>query len=433
MALTDRQLVAHLLRRAGFGSTAAELDSYAALGFDAAVDRLLNYESVDTTQFDADLQAKNYDLSRLDGCQNWWLYRMLFTPRPLQEKMTLFWHGHFASTNDKVEKPPYMLLQNQLFRDNALGKFDELVLKVTQDPAMLVFLDGKDNRKRLPNENYARELMELFTLGIGNYSEQDIKESARALTGWTVKADRFFVDATQHDIGTKTFLGQKGNFDGTDICRIVCQQPACAPFIARKLIRFFAMDNPSDDFVGRIAGTLRSSGLSVKAAVEAIFRSPEFRSEACYRATIKSPVELMVGVMKGLGVAVLPTDFPNVLRQLQQELFNPPGVQGWDGGQAWLSTTTFLGRSNLMYRLTSGNDPTKKPFISPVDTVTQNKLTTNAQIVDYYVGVLLNGDVSPEGKAALLTWLQPMTTKTQFKRLRGLIHLILTSPAYQLN
>src|SRR5215210_5691368 len=208
MALSDRQLIAHLLRRAGFGSTPGELDFCVGLGFDATVDRLVNYGGIDMTEFETTLAAQSYDLSRLDGCQNWWLYRMLFSPRPLEEKMTLFWHGHFASTNSKVGKPPYMLLQNKLFRDNALGGFADLVLKVTQNPAMLVFLDGKDNVKGRPNENYARELMELFTLGIGKYSEKDIKESARALTGWTIRNDRFFDNTTQHDTGRKTYLGQ---------------------------------------------------------------------------------------------------------------------------------------------------------------------------------------------------------------------------------
>jgi uncharacterized protein (DUF1800 family) len=431
MALSDRQLIAHLLRRAGFGATPGELDFCVGLGFDATVDRLVNYGGIDTSELEARLAAQSYDLSRLDGCQNWWLYRMLFSPRPLEEKMTLFWHGHFASTNSKVGKPPYMLLQNKLFRDNALGDFAELVLKVTQDPAMLVFLDGKDNVKGRPNENYARELMELFTLGIGNYSEKDITESARALTGWTIREDRFFNNAARHDTGSKSFLGQTGNLDGNDICRIVVQQPACAPFIARKLIRFFAMDNPSDDFVGRIASLFRGSGLSVKAAVEGILRSPEFRSEAAYRATIKSPVELLVGALKALEIAQLPKDFVGTLRTMQQDLFNPPGVEGWDGGIAWLSTTTFLNRSNFLNRLVSGNDPNRQPFIKPLDWVAG--LTSNDQIVDYCTARLVQGDLNPAQREVLVGWLKPMTTRTRLKRLRGLVHLILTSPVYQQN
>jgi uncharacterized protein (DUF1800 family) len=420
MALSDRQLIAHLVRRAGFGATPGELDFCLGLGFDATVDRLVNYEAIDTSQLDAGLAAQNFDLSRLDGCQSWWLYRMLFTPRPLEEKMTLFWHGHFASTNNKVGKPPYMLLQNRLFRDNALGLFGDLVLKVTQDPAMLVFLDGKDNVKGRPNENYARELMELFTLGIGNYSEKDIAESARALTGWTIKDDRFFDNAARHDTDNKTYLGQTGNLGGDDVCRIVVEQPTCAPFIARKLIRF-----------GRIASRLRGSGLSVKAAVEGILRSPEFKSEAAYRATIKSPVELMVGAMKALEIAQLPKDFVSTLRTMQQELFNPPGVQGWDGGTAWLSTTTFLNRSNFLNRLVSGSDASRQPFIKPLDWIAD--MTTNDQIVDYFIARLLKGDVNAAQRDALLGWLAPMTTRTRLKRVRGLIHLTLTSPIYQQN
>jgi uncharacterized protein (DUF1800 family) len=431
MALSDRQLISHLLRRAGFGATPAELDFCVGLGFDGTVDRLVNYEGIHTGELEAALAAKAYDLSRLDGCQNWWLHRMLFSPRPLEEKMTLFWHGHFASTNSKVEKPPYMLLQNRLFRDNALGNFADLVLKVTQDPAMLIFLDGKDNLRGRPNENYARELMELFTLGIGNYSETDITESARALTGWTIRDDRFFDNVARHDNGSKTYLGQTGNLNGNDVCRIVVQQPACAPFIARKLIRFFVMDNPSDEYVGRIASLFRGSGLSVKAAVEGILRSPEFKSEAAYRATIKSPVEFMLGAMKALDVAQLPTDFRNILRTMQQELFNPPGVEGWDGGTAWLSTTTFLNRANFLNRLVSGTDATRQPFIKPLDWIAG--LTTNEQIVDYFATRLVQGDLNPAQRDALIGWLKPMTARTRLKRVRGLVHLILTSPAYQQN
>jgi uncharacterized protein (DUF1800 family) len=433
MPLTDRQLIAHLLRRAGFGATQPELEFCLGLGFDATVDRLVNYESVDTAAFDASLAAQNYDLSRIDGCQSWWIYRMLHSPRPLQEKLTLFWHGHFATENRKVDRPPYMLIQNNLFRDNALGKFDELVLKVTQDPAMLVYLDGRDNGRRRPNENYARELMELFTLGIGNYTETDITEAARALTGWTIRNDRFFDNTSNHDPGTKTVLGRTGNLNGYDVCRIVCEQSACASFIARKLLRYFLTDQPNGDLVGRIAAAFRGSGLSIKAAVESILRSPEFKSEAAFRATIKSPVELMIGAMKALGVSQLPTDFRTLLRNMQQELFNPPGVEGWDGATAWLSTTTYLHRANLMNRLISGSDANRRPFIDPLAWLTAAGATANDQIVDYFANRLLEGELNPAQRQVVVDWLAPKTTATQLKRVRGAIHLLMSGPTYELN
>jgi uncharacterized protein (DUF1800 family) len=431
--MTERQLIAHLLRRAGFGATPAELDFHTSLGFDAAVDRLVNYDQVDNSALDARLTAANYDLTRMSGIQQWWLLRVLHTARPLEEKLTLFWHDHWACNNDKVGNVPYMLNQNWLFRENAMGSFPDMVLKVSQDPAMLVFLDGRDNVRRRPNENFARELMELFTLGIGNYTERDIQEAARALTGWTVRDDRFFNNVTQHDNGTKTVFGQTGAWWGEDICRIVVQHPACAPFIARKLIRWFVTDSPSAEYITRMAEVFEASGLNVRALVAAIFRSPEFRDPANVRGLVKSPAEFMIGLMKGLDIQALPTDFPSVLRQLQQELFNPPGVDGWNGGPGWLSTTTFLYRTNFINRLCTGNDAARVPFINPVTTVTQNALTTNQLIADYYIDRLLDADMSAAGRQVLVEWLNGTTTRNRTRRLRGLVHLVLCASTYQLN
>jgi uncharacterized protein (DUF1800 family) len=430
VALTERQLVAHLLRRAGFGSTAAELDFCTGLGFDGTLDRLLNYEATDMTAFEAELAARNYDQTRLDGIQRWWLYRMRFSPRPLEEKLTLFWHGHFASTNNKVERPPYMLIQNGLFRRMAMASFADLVLEVTKDPAMLVFLDGRDNGRRRPNENYARELFELFTLGIGNYTENDIREAARALTGWTVRNDRFFDNATNHDTGVKTILGQTGRWNGTDLCRIAVEHPACAPFITRKLVRFLVTDSPTADFVARMADVFRSSGMSIRALVSAILRSPEFKDEANVRALIKSPAEFVVGAMRHLDIAQLPNDFPNELRREQQELFNPPGVEGWDGGPTWLSSTTFLHRTNFVKRLTSDNDPAGRRFLD-VDALWGTR--TDAATVDYLVDRLLDGAMTPEGRHAVVEWLSKATSRTRTRRRRGAVHLVMTTSTYQLN
>ena len=433
--VTDRQLIAHLLRRAGFGATPAELDFYAGLGFDAAVERLVTFEAVDNSALETALAAKSYDLTQESQAATWWLYRMLFTARPLEEKMTLFWHDHFACNNAKVANTPYMVVQNNLFRANALGNFADLVLKVAQDPAMLVFLDGRDNVKSHPNENFARELMELFTLGIGNYTEKDVTEGARCFTGWTISNDRFFNNVRQHDAGTKTFLGQTGNFAGEDVCRIVCQQAACPIFIARKLIKYFVTDSPSDDYVARMADVFRSSGLDVRTLVAAILRSPEFKDPANVRGLVKSPVELLVGAMKHLNVQVLPSDFWSTLRQMQQELFEPPGVDGWHWGEAWISTTTFLFRANFAQRLTSGTDQNKQPFIDPVGIVNQAGLTTNAAIVDYFVDRLLDGDMTADGRQVIVDWLDgaAKTSSDRLRRLRGAIHLILTSATYQLN
>src|SRR5688572_12784937 len=220
MALaSDRDRVAHLLRRAGFGAGPAELDSYVKLGFDEAVSRLVNYESVPETP---DRVAPE-----TVGLEAWWLERMLHADRPLQEKMTLYWHGHLTSALKEVKDPNQMLAQNQFFRSNALGSFGDLLHGIARDGAMIEYLDLKSNRKSAPNENYGRELLELFTLGIGNYSEEDVKEAARAFTGWTATPDgRFLFNPAQHDFGPKTFLGQSGTFDGDAISDILAGHPS---------------------------------------------------------------------------------------------------------------------------------------------------------------------------------------------------------------
>ena len=369
---------------------------------------------------------------RIEAIQNWWLYRMLTTRRPLEEKMTLFWHGHFASTNFKVDRPPYMLIQNQLFRTNGLGPFDSFVVKVSQNPAMLVFLDGRENVKKHPNENFARELMELFTLGIGNYTERDIQEAARALTGWTIVSDRFAVNAANHDIGQKTIFGQTGNFDGTDVCRIVTSQSACAPYIARKLIRLLVTDQPSEAFVQSTAASFVANGFSVRETVRGLLLSPEFQADAARRSLIKSPVEFVIGSLKDLGISTLPTDARTAIRGMQQDLFEPPGVQGWTGGPEWVNTTTFLRRAAWTNRLISSNGPDGKPFVDVNAIVATNGLTTSRAIVNYVVEQLLGGDMVEENRLAIIKWLDKSTSKTRTRRLRGVYHLIMTSPQYQL-
>src|ERR1700730_6707283 len=241
MALNNtRSQVAHLLRRAGFGSTEAELDQYTALGFAGALDRLLNPEQVDDSATDQQLTPLTTDLrdpKKIEPAKFRWLSRMLYTQRPLQEKVTLFWHNHFATANSKVNNSVMMLQQIQLFRDNGLGNFETLLQKVTRDPATLIWLDNRMNRKGATNENFAREVQELFTVGIGNYTEQDIKEAARAFTGHTLdgKTLKYVFNKAQHDAGAKTFQGQTGNFDADDILGILVRNPATARFITTKL------------------------------------------------------------------------------------------------------------------------------------------------------------------------------------------------------
>src|ERR1700730_6065378 len=260
MALDNpRSQVAHLLRRAGFSTTEAELDQYASLGFAGALDRLLNPEQVDdsaTDQLLAPLATDLGDPKKIESAKFWWFNRMLYTQRPLQEKMTLFWHNHFATANSKVNNAVLMLQQMQLFRNNGLGNFETLLQKVTRDPATLIWLDNRLTRKGAPNENYAREVQELFTVGIGNYTEQDIHEAARAFTGHTLEKNlKYTFNQGQHDTGAKTFQGQTGNFDADDILGILVRNPATARFITTKLFAYFVNDSPDLSTIDRLAGT----------------------------------------------------------------------------------------------------------------------------------------------------------------------------------
>lgn len=440
--LSQRALIKHLLRRAGFGASEAEVEEYTALGFDRAVDRLVHYEQVaeevdiDRLAFDLDL-----DLTRIEDQRLLWMYRMATTRRPLQEKMTLFWHGHFATANSKVNNVGYMVRQNQFFRDHALGNYREILRGISRDPAMLRWLDSNTNRKRSPNENYARELMELFTIGIGNYSEQDVKEAARAFTGWFVKDDQFFFDAAQHDNGPKTVLGRTGNWNGDDIIDMLAGHPATARRLASKLFRFFVYDNPAPDTIERFAQVYLSSGYDVRALVEAILRSPEFRSERAFHALIKSPIELIIGAVKALGIAALPRDLPAIARRMGQDLYNPPTVKGWDGGPAWITTSALLERFNLANRLITTRG--REGFATLRDELIARRPGSAEQVVDYFLQRFLDGDATDHVRRALVAYLRvnddgaalPFTLDARFidLKVRGLIHLIMSLPGYQLN
>ena len=323
-----RTRIAHLLRRAGSGGTGEEIDRYTALGFDAAVADLLDLSKPDPAGEDA--EAQGFDLGTPDGLRAWWTYRLIHTTRPLQETLTLFWHGHFATSIGKVRDPLLMRWQNDLFREHGLGSFRTLLQRVSRDPAMLRWLDGNTNRKASPNENYARELLELFTLGIGNYSEADVQAAARAFTGWSIDqatlASRFAPRA--HDAGTKTFLGQTGNFDGDNVVEAILAQPAAARHITRKLFRFFVYDDPEPETVERFANVLRDADYELRPLVEALLRSPEFSSPRAYHAKIKSPVELVVGAIRQLGATTAYQDLFVPPRRMGQDLFAPPNVKG---------------------------------------------------------------------------------------------------------
>jgi uncharacterized protein (DUF1800 family) len=358
--------------------------------------------------------------------------RMLYTQRPLQEKMALFWHTHFATAASKVRAADLLLNQIQLFRDNALGNFETLLQKITRDPAMLAWLDNNQNRKGRPNENYAREVMELFTVGIGNYTDQDVKEAARAFTGYTAtRQGEFVFNPNQHDDGDKTFMGIVQNWDADDILAKLVRHPATARFLTTKLFRFFVYDNPDTSTIDRLAATYTNSGFDIRAVVRDIFSGPEFLSERAFRGNVKQPVELVIGSLKALNVQNVGPDLPQATRRMGQDLLNPPDVSGWKGGDNWISATTLLERFNFADRLATAR-ATDQPYFVDVQTQLQNhSLRSASDIVDYYLGLLVDGAATPEARQALMGFLGA-DDPTAEQNVRGMLHLAMSLPTHQL-
>jgi uncharacterized protein (DUF1800 family) len=290
------------------------------------------------------------DLREAARLETWVADRMLRTRRPLQEKLVLFWHGHFATSNDKVRDYRMMKGQFAMLRDNANGNLRNLLVGIGKDPAMLIYLDNRQNLKGRPNENFAREILELFSLGVGNYTEKDIKEAARSFTGWSLDSHAFgFLERTNfHDDGEKTFLGKTGKFKGEDIIDIILEQPACSHFIARKLYRFFSREDLSKELEDKLAASLVRSKYEIAPFLEQIFLSKDFYSPATYATQIKSPVQLVVSTYKKLGIGSAPTypNFAALTDGLGQAIFYPPNVKGWDGGRSWINPATIFQREN---------------------------------------------------------------------------------------
>lgn len=442
----DLRKVGHLYRRAAFGATLDQLDQGVSLGPERLLARLLaGGEGLES--FEKQTGELAASIGRINNGQQasaWWVYRMLNSPHPLKEKMTLFWHNHFATSNGKVNDASRMLGQYDLMYRHALGSFRALVQGMTSDAAMLVWLDGNRNRKGMPNENYARELMELFSLGIGNYSEKDIREAARAFTGWEVVGAGARYNAQAHDDGDKTVLGQKGNWDGAGIVRICLEQPACPRFLAGKLYRFLVSDViPSPRLLEPLAERLRQTDFDIGGLVQTILRSNLFYAPESYRAQIKSPVSYVLGIVHALEGRPPNTQVALSLADLGQNVFYPPSVKGWDGGPAWLNGQTLLFRQNLALALTSTEDARFGRRTDPAALAHKHSAGTNERLIDFFLRLFLQGDVPPESRARLLRYVQESESK-QFPaywteedarehRVRALCHLVLTLPEYQLN
>jgi uncharacterized protein (DUF1800 family) len=350
-----RSLAAHLFRRAAFGASSAEIDAAVKQRPGLVVEQLLRGVE-DKTEFGRQRdELANTLLATGDARQlaAWWVYVLLQTPHPLLERMTLFWHGHFATSAEKVADAALMLDQNQLLRRNALGDFRQLVQSISRDPAMLIYLDSATNRKAHPNENFARELMELFCLGEGNYSEQDIRELARCFTGWEIKLGKFRLNQFQHDVRSKTVLGKTAEFVDGESINWILDQPQAAQFIASKLFRLFICDEPlpSPQLLEPLADELRKNDWRLPPVVQRILSSQLFFSPHAIGRKVRSPVDFAVGLLRSLEGTANTQQLAADLEQNGQGLFFPPNVKGWDGGRTWINSSSIVGRANLVARL----------------------------------------------------------------------------------
>jgi len=365
----DARAAEHLLNRAGFGARPPEIDAAVAAGLAATVQKLLEppldwempaYELIDEPtkkeleglptdeQNRLKRDARERDRRQLLENTGWWFGRMRASDAPLLEKMTLFWHGVFTTSIEETKRGYLVLQQHEFLRRNALGSYADLLRGIVRDPAMLVYLDNQVNRKGSPNENLARELMELFSLGEGNYTEEDVKEAARALTGRGVdRAGRYEFRARQHDDGAKTVLGATGKLDGDQLVEVLLAQEACPKWIARRLLTWFEGVEPEKARLAEYAGFLRKNEFRIQPFLQKLFTDPRFYRDEIVGARVLSPIEYMVGTARRLNVEAPPAVLGAGAALLGQRVFSPPSVKGWDEGHAWISTSSFMQRGNL--------------------------------------------------------------------------------------
>src|SRR6266446_3301334 len=445
----------HLLRHAGFGASPNDLATYRSLGFNGAVDQLINYQQVSDDAMENQLRALNLDLNKPFEQVRWWLLRMAWTQRPLLEKMTLFWHGVLTSSFRKVGGPrAYMRMinQNQFLREHAFDTFDNILLGITSDPAMLFYLDLTKSTKKAPNENYARELMELFTLGLGHYTQRDVYEGAAALTGWHIRGLASQYYPQDHNDLVKTYLGHTGNLDYKDVINILANHPATPWFISRKLFTFFAYENPSVDDLKPLVDTYVQSGHNMGEVMRTLLLSPQFSSAKAYRGRIKSPVEFTVGAYRALNINGDGTGLPIITTLMGQTLFDPPNVAGWPGDKVsafWLNSGTWMTRLNYIDLLLVGGPLARNgstPLVDLQGIVNTNQVDSPERFVDYFSSFLHDGNIESDRRTQLLDYFTAsgsngrggQITLTNGKsyplnRVRGTLYLMMATPEYQLN
>ena len=479
----------HLLWRAGFGGTPDQIQTLVEWGPEKAVDYLVEVGKapelgVEASRFDSAIigepdeetvaryrrarqlndeealarlqlerqRRENRDREQVREMQRWWLARLIETPRPLEEKMTLFWHGHFATSYRTIEDSYHMFVQNQLFRQHAVGSYGALLHQIIRDPAMIAYLDNNDSRKGQPNENLAREIMELFSLGVGNYTEEDIKEGARALTGYTFVDDRFVLRQQNHDGGAKRILGRRGNMDGDDFVVAILDQPACSAYMARKLYRFFAADLPEAGEPGGeaaaavrdMAGLMRRANYEVAPVLKKLFLSEHFYSDAVVNQRIKSPAELVVGAVRSMHT---PARDLNVLLDamslMGQNILFPPSVAGWDGERSWINTSTMFVRQNILAYLLTGKTPRgydaladeqrydPAPVLGQLAGADPAAAKDPARVIDYLLRFTL-GQAPAHARETLHEFVRSHEGSLTDDMVTGLLLLITAMPEYQL-
>lgn len=432
----NRDRAAHLFRRAGFGANWHELERSMAEGCQASVERLIAGKP-ESQSFYADADRAVEALLGSSGAQHlpaWWLHVMLRTPHPLLEKLTLFWHGHFATSAAKVTDPRMMHRQNAILRRHALGRFGSMLNDVAKDPAMLIWLDSVTNHKAHPNENFAREVMELFALGLGNYTEHDIKEAARAFTGWELRQGEYRFNRSQHDAGPKTVLGQTGPWTGDDVLRILLMQPAASRFLVRKLFRQLVCETsePPERLIEPLATVLRVRDYDLAWLAQTMLGSRLFYSPLAMRQRIKGPVEFAIGLLRAVDATANTYALADSLRTLGQAVFFPPNVKGWDGGTTWINSATLVGRANLVWDLLSDREGRFKTRVRLERLGALAGMQDAAQQARRLVELLLSFDV-PERVAVQLTAVAAdASAGDEHARLSRVAQAVATLPEYQL-
>ncbi|UCG56660.1 MAG: DUF1800 domain-containing protein [Phycisphaerales bacterium] len=424
----------HLYRRAAFGADWNELQQALSDGPQTSIDKLLS-PPADTAAFNLACDKYENATGSVNALRAWWLRRMIQTPHPLLEKMTLFWHSHFGATGARAKDARLMRRHVQSLRSHALGSFRAMLQGVSRDPAVLISLGADANRKALVNENFARALMETFTLGSANYTEEDIREAARAFTGWFTMSGRLRYIPREHDGSRKRILGQEGNFTGDDVVRIVLEQPATARMLVRKLYRWLISETeePKAELIDPLAESF-AEDYNILKLVAAILRSNLFFSASAYRRRIKCPAEFAVGIARALEAMVSTTQLAQDVADLGQNLYHPPTATGWTGERHWINDATMAGRSNLALALLRGSGPYGDK-LDPRAVAEKHGSSTPESARQFLLDLFLQDDLDSDVRDALLKTMEAPTGtggSDPAGMLRRFAHAVFTLPEFHL-